>query len=235
MQKEPFRRLCIVLDLDDTLFLERDYVRSGFTAVGDWVKDRFQIHDFAARAYDYFEQGRRGDIFDAVLKDCCCSPITAADIDSMVAAYRRHSPKISLLPDAADFLLFCQGRFDLGLVTDGHPDSQRRKVAALNIQHLFAEIVMTGEWPNASKPNPRAFQHIEERLAAPGMGFCYIADNPVKDFQAPLTLGWTTIRVRREYGLYASGEGPVDTRPHLEVSSLDSLKPLFDSLFSAGN
>ena len=33
------RRL-VVLDIDDTLYLERDYVRSGFAAVGTWARDR---------------------------------------------------------------------------------------------------------------------------------------------------------------------------------------------------
>ena len=33
----------IVFDLDDTLYLERDFVRSGFAAVDRWVSDRFAI------------------------------------------------------------------------------------------------------------------------------------------------------------------------------------------------
>jgi putative hydrolase of the HAD superfamily len=221
-----------VLDLDDTLFLERDYVKSGFAAVGDWAKERFQLVDFAAHAYNYFDQGRRGDIFDAVLKDCCSGPIDTSDIQAMVDIYRRHSPNISLLPDAIDFLAFCQGRFDLALITDGPPESQRRKVDALGLGPLFAVMVFTGEWQDCSKPNPRAFHFVEQRLAAPGTEFCYIADNPAKDFQAPLTLGWTAIRIRRQQGLYSIGEAPLESAPHLEIATLDSLKPLLDWSFA---
>ena len=31
-------RRAVVFDIDDTLYLERDYVRSGFTAAGAWAR-----------------------------------------------------------------------------------------------------------------------------------------------------------------------------------------------------
>ncbi|MGQ9635778.1 MAG: HAD family hydrolase, partial [Bryobacteraceae bacterium] len=60
---QPF----VAFDLDDTLYLERDYVRSGFEAVGEWAKERLGIGDFTQRAWRWFQQGRRGDIFNQVL------------------------------------------------------------------------------------------------------------------------------------------------------------------------
>ena len=39
--------LCVVFDIDDTLYLERDYVLSGFAAVGPWARDWLAIPDFA--------------------------------------------------------------------------------------------------------------------------------------------------------------------------------------------
>ncbi len=217
--------LCMVLDLDDTLFLERDYVRSGFGVVGDWVKERFQIGDFAERAYRYFEHGRRGDIFDAVLKEADCDASTT-DITSMVDVYREHFPAISLLPDAADFLAFCHGRFTLALISDGPLNSQRKKLEALGIENLFSLVVLTGQWLGCSKPNPRAFRLIEDRLGSAGMQFCYVADNPAKDFQAPLELGWKAIRVRRELGLYSSSEAGSSLAPHGEVPDLWVLREI---------
>jgi hypothetical protein len=40
------RSVCAVFDIDDTLYLERDYVRSGFEAVGRWAVKWIQIEDF---------------------------------------------------------------------------------------------------------------------------------------------------------------------------------------------
>ena len=57
----------ITFDLDDTLYLERDFVRSGFVAADGWVRDRFAVAGFFDRAWALFEAGRRGDIFDRAL------------------------------------------------------------------------------------------------------------------------------------------------------------------------
>ena len=55
----------IVFDIDDTLYLERDYVRSGFAhvarEVGRTDDEAGRLHDWLIRA---FESGVRGDTFD---------------------------------------------------------------------------------------------------------------------------------------------------------------------------
>ena len=62
MTGSPIR--CVVFDLDDTLYLERDYVRSGFFAVGRYLEERHDLQGFESAAWQEFEAGRRGDIFD---------------------------------------------------------------------------------------------------------------------------------------------------------------------------
>jgi len=56
----------VVFDLDDTLYLERDYVRSGFRAVDAWLASR-GILGFFGEAWANFENGLRGKAFDRAL------------------------------------------------------------------------------------------------------------------------------------------------------------------------
>ena len=51
---------CVVLDIDDTLYLERDYVRSGFEAVGQALGEQ----EFGPTAWRVFLEGGRGDTFN---------------------------------------------------------------------------------------------------------------------------------------------------------------------------
>jgi putative hydrolase of the HAD superfamily len=37
----------LIFDLDDTLFPERDFVFSGFQAVGDWLETNLSLSGFA--------------------------------------------------------------------------------------------------------------------------------------------------------------------------------------------
>jgi putative hydrolase of the HAD superfamily len=212
-----------VLDLDDTLFLERDYVRSGFRAVESWVHTRFSLSNFAKRAYDHFEQGCRGNIFNLVLEECNCNP-SNQDIAAMLSIYRQHEPTISLLPDAIDLLESCKDRCPLALITDGPVDSQTRKVHSLGLAKYFRVRVLTGERLGWAKPSLHAFRHVEQHLGGSGRHFCYIGDNPHKDFQAPIQLGWTTIRIRRNQGIYSTFEPTPSAEPDYEISDLGELK-----------
>lgn len=186
----------LVLDLDDTLYLERDFVRSGFRA----VEQETRIDGFFDAAWRIFEQGGRGDIFDRALARLGAS----ADVPRLVALYRAHRPSIRLAADAGALLDRWEG--PLGLISDGPAATQRSKLGALGIGDRFRSKILTGDWgAEFYKPHPRAFIETERRLGAGA--YVYIADNPAKDFEAPKRLGWRTIRIQREKGLYAEVEG----------------------------
>lgn len=208
---------CVVFDLDDTLYLEREYVRSGFRIVSEWMVRHHGVRGFDAKAWNLFAEGHRGDIFNRAL---ICAGIVDSEhiVQQLVSVYRAHVPEIRLLPDAEELLHRLKGLVFLALITDGPLESQRAKIDALRLGGMFDEIIITDEWgPEFSKPHPRSFQHVQQKLNVSGPECAYIADNPAKDFITPKALDWTTIRVRRPLGLHVSREETEENRSDLEL------------------
>jgi putative hydrolase of the HAD superfamily len=213
-------RPCVVFDLDDTLYLERDYVRSGFDAVGCWAATAMGLPDCGERAWQAFESGIRGSIFQTVLSQAGRTP-DGDVIEQMVHVYRSHSPRISLPPDTVHCLKALSTQAVLGIITDGFVYTQQAKCRSLSLADLVDIVICTGQWgPEYYKPNPFAFQHLEQQMGPSVSRFVYVADNPAKDFHAPLALGWDVIRVRRPAGLYSSREWDTGAPPYVEVEDL---------------
>ena len=198
-----------VFDLDDTLILERDYVRSGFQAVGHHLWRSRGLDGFAEEAWRLFLMGRRREVFDEVL----LSRGIAADealIDELVAVYRAHRSQAKLLPDARELLRFVKhGGQRIALISDGAPEGQRSKLKGAGIEDCFDSLVLTGEFgPEFHKSNRAAFEWVQTFLGADPAETVYLADNPLKDFDAPRELGWGSVRVRRSAGIYSRIDGP---------------------------
>jgi putative hydrolase of the HAD superfamily len=210
-----------VFDLDDTLYLEREYVCSGFEAVGHWAKTHLNCPDFCECAWKLFLAGRRGDIFDEVLRQMGIAP-SPDMIAGMIRVYRTHDPCIRLLPDAQACLQSLRGKVWLALITDGAVESQQKKVHALGLAPFLNRMILTGEWaPEFAKPHPRAYETIAGEFASNGGGTTvYVGDNPAKDFLAPRQLGWQTIRVRREEGLHYAKDAEANCSADVEVKDL---------------
>src|SRR3546814_13775930 len=85
----------VVLDLDDTLYLERDYVRSGFKAVEQWLALERAAAGFSDTCWRLFEGGHRGDIFDQGLLELGLDS-HAELVAQLVTVYREHHPDIAL-------------------------------------------------------------------------------------------------------------------------------------------
>jgi putative hydrolase of the HAD superfamily len=192
---------CVVFDIDDTLYLERDYVHSGFLAVDQWLRGQ-RIEGFFDRGWELFQTGLRRTIFDEALVSMGHPP-DPATIAGMVEAYRSHRPLLTLLPDAVECLNKLHGRVALAAISDGPLASQKAKAAALDLARWCHPIILTEELgPGLGKPHPAAFQLVEAETGHRGAECAYVADNPAKDFQAPRTLCWRTIRIRRPGGLH---------------------------------
>ena len=224
------KNVCVVFDLDDTLYLERDYARSGFRAVGEWCAEQLGLKGIQEQAQALFDQGRRGDIFDAAL-DRLGVRHNAGTVSAMVQIFREHAPHIKLLPDAVECLARLQDRVYLGLLTDGNPVSQWAKIDALGLRDRFDTTVITGEWGiEFFKPHVRGYRYLESQSGACSGRFVYVADNPSKDFFAPRTLGWNAIRVRRPGGLHEPQECSSELA-RFEVSNLESVPELVYELY----
>jgi putative hydrolase of the HAD superfamily len=214
----------VAFDLDDTLYPERAYVESGFAAVARAFADRLGApFDLLDRMKALAASPDRGRVFNVV-----CTQARAADPDAlaaeMVDTYRRHTPSITLFPDAAAALARLHGRCRLGLISDGYLASQNAKIDALGIRPSFDAVYLTDEWGRQFwKPHPRAFEAVMQRFALPGPACAYVSDNPAKDFVAPNALGWRTIRILRPGGVYADATAPPGGAPSATIPSLDVL------------
>ena len=217
---------CLVLDMDDTLYLERDYVKSGFLAVGKLIQEKYDCGRFYQLAWAAFEAGGRGKIFNEVMEELSL-PADSETISRLVTCYREHVPDISLLPDAGD----CLERLDAGrlwVLTGGPPDSQSNKFTALTLPSKVSGVVYSGDLGEGyDKPHPRGFLLIEEWSEFGGDECVYIGDNPMKDFAGPRLLGWRTVRIRRPDSLHESVESNADV--DLEIIDLKELTSCLES------
>jgi putative hydrolase of the HAD superfamily len=223
------RPWCVVVDIDDTLYLERDYVLSGLREVDDEVV-RLGARGFREAAEALFEKGVRGTLFDDALRQLGADHLLQ-HVPRLVGVYRRHAPRITLLPDAVAALDRSRRSGRVAVVTDGPADSQRRKVDALGLRRWADPVVITDLWgPGYGKPHPRGFEAVE--TAQPGLRMAYVADNPAKDFMEPARRGWLTVRVRRPGGLHEHAPSGADVQA--EIPDLTGLEQVLDSL-SAGS
>lgn len=192
--------LVVVLDLDDTLYLERDYIRSGFTSVGTFLTSEHGLNGFAETAWQLFEEGVRRTTFDQALERLGRSDLLPL-VSELVVHYRNHKPAISLCPDAEEALLRWRSNYEIGVITDGPLESQRAKAGVLGAADWADLVVFTAELGGSfMKPHPLSFEMAQAQLG--GERYAYVADNPHKDFVAPHHLGWRTVRIRREGGLH---------------------------------
>jgi len=192
--------------MDDTLYLERDFVRSGFQAVDGYLKAHVDpARDWFGALWLDFEAGVRGDAFNRVLTAAGVAPDDAL-LDELVGVYRRHQPEIVPCRDVRPVLAALHLPADrMGVITDGPVEMQRRKFAALGLADLLKHVIYTDAWGvEFRKPHPRAFLEFEQLAGCQGRSCAYVADNPRKDFRAPRERGWTTIRLSRPGGLHVA-------------------------------
>lgn len=192
--------LCaVIFDLDDTLYSEKEYVRSGYHQVARILP---QIENAEEKLWSAFEQGKpaidavltEAGVWDAALKDQCLS------------AYRAHAPQIHLYDGVRQMLEDLRGKgIKIGIITDGRPEGQRKKLEALGLYELVDSVLITDELGGAQfrKPCDIAFRIMQRRFGIPYEDMVYVGDNPDKDFHAPKALGMQWICLRNEDGLYS--------------------------------
>lgn len=222
-------RASVFFDLDDTLYLERDFARSGFVAAGAWLEKEVGVHGLAELCQGMFEAGQRSRIFDDALGALGLASDPAL-VGLLAELYRTHEPTIALAPDAVRYLASGSHNSHMGLITDGPHGTQRAKVRALALDDKFELIVYTDTLgPGCGKPHPRAFELVEE-WASPDLPLVYVGDNPRKDFVAPRARGWWTVQLDRPERANHFTAPDTSHEAHARIFSLDDLDECLDRL-----
>ena len=176
---------CLVLDLDDTLYKEYDYQTSGLKYVEEQVLELYDV-DLRGKLLELRGQG----VNDIFLELTNILNIPSSIKDSFLMMYRCHNPNIALTLETKKFIESALHNFrNVVILTDGRSISQRLKLESLSL--LKIPVFISEEW-NSTKPDNKRFIAIMERYITCSQ-FCYVADNPSKDFIAPNALGWISI------------------------------------------
>ncbi|MEX2230703.1 MAG: HAD family hydrolase [Cyclobacteriaceae bacterium] len=211
-----------MFDLDDTLFEEMTFVKSGFKAVAKFLNQSYNLNEFELfdRLVAYEKGFGRGKVFDIVLRDY--DVYTKFAVRKCITIYRQHNPVIELFPDAIRCLERLRGS-SVYIVTDGNKLVQQRKIAALGLSKWVKFSFITYRFGiKHSKPSPYCFLKIcKIEKCNPSEVTC-IADNPKKDFIGIKPLGFKTVRVLR--GNYKDLRLDQAYEADLKINNLDDLK-----------
>ena len=188
----------LVFDLDDTLYPEIEFVRGGYWAVARHVASRSSWPEDAVfcRMMTVFNSQGRDMVLSTVIDEFAG---TSTSISELVEVYRRHLPSIRLCNGYEDLLQRLHHNFKIGILTDGLPEVQRRKVKALRLKTMVDAVIYTWDCgPELEKPHSQGFELIMRALDVSPAESVFIGDNPLKDGQGARNAGMRFIQVLSE-------------------------------------
>jgi len=221
----------VVFDLDDTLYDEVEYCRSGFSSVSKFLGSLPEMPP-SERLFDafwkQFTAGNHTRTFNAAL-DKLGIGYEDKLIQQLIYVYRNHDPKIKLPRESREVLSELSEKFTLALLTDGFLPAQQLKVQALGIEKYFKCIIYTEQFGREFwKPSPAGFEKLMETLNAKAESMAYVADNQMKDFIAPNRLGFVTIQIIRPARLHSESSQEPDSAAQYTIHQISQLPPLLD-------
>jgi len=193
-------RTAVIFDLDDTLYPERRFVVSGYAAVAEGVASRTGV---AAPVVFRSLCGslRRGRRAVALQELVARFDLAAEEITRGIDVIRAHTPRLRL-PGASRLVLaqLRQQGHRLGLLTNGLPSTQRRKVAALGLTSLVDEVAYACDYAPEGKPDAACFRAVLAQLDVAASRAVFVGDHPDKDVTGARACGLRTIWLAGRHG-----------------------------------
>jgi len=223
----------LIFDMDDTLYDEVDYCRSGFMAVADVLAQSPgspPSERILEALWTQFTSGNHTKTFNAALEQLGIVGESRL-IRDLVTVYRNHSPAICLPVESRDVLGRLSEKYTLALLTDGFLPAQQLKVKALHIEKFFKCIIYTEQLGRQYwKPSPVGFEKLLQDLGTMPQRAVYIADNEKKDFIAPNKLGILSVQLIRPARVHNEPADRRDAAAAHRIHRIGELPGLLDRL-----
>lgn len=219
----------VIFDMDDVVYLESEYIRSGFRAVARSFGAEMEESVFDI-LWGMAGQGGEQDVFQQLLRQ---RPELEGNAEDLEHLYRTHTPDIQMLPEARKLVRLLQGKkVPCGLVSDGDTDVQERKLQALGAEALFDSVLLTQRLSDEPwKVSSLALDITAHDMDLLNESLVYVGDKPVKDFIGAQKLSWKTILLEQP-GQRDNASGQVLTAPHHTVGSFCELQELLETMIT---
>lgn len=207
----------LVLDLDDTLYSELDFLKSGYKYIARKLSsaDYEMLYDKLIRLYLSGE-----NVFNHIV-----DLYPKVKIGDLLDWYRYHEPSIFLYNYVYETLFLASKKYKLAVITDGRSITQRNKLTALGLDNILDDVIISEEI-GSEKPSLNNFKLVDDHLGC--IEYIYIGDNVKKDFITPNKLGWTTIcLLDRGFNIHKQDFSlPMSYQPHYVVKDWLSVRKL---------
>jgi len=229
--------MVVLFDIDETLVDHRTTERAAAAALHGIAGVTRPVEDFAAAWSDAlernFERYVAGELsYDdqrrARVRDVLGSELDDEAADRLLAHYRdAYLAGSTLFPDALPCLdrLAREGH-RLGIISNGHSEHQRSKLARCGIADRFEHILISEECGH-HKPAPEIFAQACARMGVPAHRAAYIGDRYDVDAEGSRRAGLRGVWLDRNARAGAEHEPPI-------ISSLDELDEVLLDLVDDG-
>lgn len=197
------RAAAFVVDLDDTLYPQSDYLAGAASAVACAAARagippcRFLVAFMAELAAGSDRGGTIDRALDAV---GVTAELAARVLPGLVQAFVGYQP-VSLrpYPGVIEALARLRAAGPVACLTDGRPEIQEAKLTALSLTDQFDAVVVTDRLGGraARKPNPAGLFAVAHLFGVRPADLVAIGDRPDKDVAAAAAVGARAIRVRQ--------------------------------------
>jgi FMN phosphatase YigB (HAD superfamily) len=187
------RDRAVLFDLDDTLHPLRLFVQSGFAAVAAHLErtanvDRHHALTTLTDAASGPDRGRELQVLIARVG------LATSILPDLVQLIRDHAPAIALPLHAVRTLRMLRPHWRLGIVTNGLPAVQRRKVEALGLADAVDTIVYAAEHgARGGKPERAPFIAAVRALDVSVERTVFVGDDEWCDLVGATRVGMRTV------------------------------------------
>jgi putative hydrolase of the HAD superfamily len=220
----------LVFDLDDTLYVEKDFVMSGYRAVANHLADtgRCPFEGTFPMMVETYETRGRHLVFPVLLERF---PDASLSMAELIDVYRQHQPAIQLYPGYMELLRRLGRHYRLGIITDGLPAVQERKIRALGLNGVMDKVIYTWEYGSEKqKPHPLSFSLMLEYLRAEPASALFIGDNPDKDCRGAHAVGMKFAHVQHAVSHEDQFDAANQENPEFVIETLFELPQILQRL-----
>ena len=187
----------VIFDLDGTLYDVEQFFSGAFAHISEYLSRKYPVshQEIYKRLWDLWKE--RTSMYPRLFDDLVNFFGLKVEVRSLVMIFNSYAGELKPYPDVVPTLKSLkEGNHKLGIITDGDPERQERKVESLGIIQFFDEVIFTKKL-GSPKPSKVPFQEAIRRFKVNSEEFFYVGDNPLIDFEGAKEAGFKTVRVLR--------------------------------------